>query len=159
MVDDEDFDFLMDFKWFARKAPRTFYAVSNFGGQETGRTTMPMHQLLAMGQTNIDHWDRNGLNNCKDNLRLSSLSQNHGNQAKTTSPTSSKYKGVMRRRDSSKWRAYIGTVKLGNRVWLGTFVNEDDAARAYDAAAIERYGEFARLNFPLDATDNSIAQT
>jgi len=149
MVDDEDFDFLMEFKWHARKAPRTWYARSNFGGQETGRTAMCMHQLLALGAENIDHWDRNGLNNCKSNLRISTLSQNHGNQAKTTSPSAtSKYKGVCLERSTGLWMVHIGMGKRGVRKYLGRFRDEEEAGRAYDAAAIVRFGEFARLNFP-----------
>ncbi len=148
MVDDEDFEFLMEFKWHARRAPRTYYAKTNVGGGDTRRRPMTMHQLLALGAENIDHEDRNGLNNCKENLRLASLSQNHGNQAKTTSKTSSRYKGVFRRPESGKWRAYIGLGKRGHRKNLGTFSTEKEAALAYDTAAIIRFGEFARLNLP-----------
>lgn len=151
MVDDEDYEFLMEFNWYAKRAPRTWYARTNVGSGRT-RTTMTMHQLIA-GVINVDHADRNGLCNMKYNLRLSTLSQNHGNQAKTLSKTTSKYKGVHRRRDSSRWRAYIGAAGK-SRQNLGSFLSEEDAAVAYDMAAVRRYGEFARLNFP-DANKNS----
>jgi len=56
--------------------------------------------------------------------------------------TSSKYKGVYWCKDTSKWRARIGR----NNRHLGRFIDQKDAARAYNKAALERFGEFARLN-------------
>lgn len=57
---------------------------------------------------------------------------------------SSQYKGVYKKR--SRWAARIAV--NGETTWLGTFKTEEEAARAYDAAAKRLHGEFARLNFP-----------
>lgn len=58
---------------------------------------------------------------------------------------SSKYKGTCWDKSKRRWLAYIGAGK--DRIYLGRFTGEEDAARAYDKAAKLKYGEFASLNF------------
>jgi hypothetical protein len=107
-----------------------------------------MHKLIGerMGLSGeIDHIDGNPLNNRRSNLRSCTRSQNEANAPKHTSRgDTSKYKGVCKRGD--KWIAQIKS--NGKMRQIGRFSDEDEAAKAYDKAALETFGEFARLNFP-----------
>ena len=96
----------------------------------------------------VDHIDRNKTNNCSYNLRWVTISENHMNRTKAANKSSS-YKGVSFDKLKETWKAYIryNTVKL----CLGTFDDEDDAARAYNIKASELFGEFANLNVITDS--------
>jgi hypothetical protein len=85
----------------------------------------------------IDHKDWNGLNNQRNNLRSASHSQNLGNGRFRRGISG--FRGVAAVGD--RWRAYVAGIHLG------TFATPEEAARAYDAAAIARFGEFATTNF------------
>jgi hypothetical protein len=105
-----------------------------------------MHQLILRTKY-IDHIDGNGLNNTRGNLRIATTKQNTWNRKKRTIPTSSKYKGVSVIKGRDRWQCRI--YANGTRFFLGYFASEIEAARAYDKKAIELFGEFARLNFPI----------
>lgn len=94
----------------------------------------------------VDHIDGNTFNNQKNNLRIATATQNAQNR-KRFKNNNSIFKGVSRpgRREIG-WRARITINK--NTITLGRFDDEISAARAYDEAARQHFGEFARLNFP-----------
>lgn len=94
-------------------------------------------------EMDIDHIDRNRANNRIENLRLATRSRNNQNSTKRAA-TSSRYKGVSWSKVAKKWHAYLNTEE--GRMYLGIHVKEEDAARAYDTAAKEHFGEFAVLN-------------
>lgn len=104
-----------------------------------------MHQLI-MDAKWVDHRDGNGLNNRRDNLRLTTPTLNQANSKKR--PGSSQYKGVTWDAGHGKWKAKIN--KHYKRTFLGLYIVEEDAAQAYDDAARQMFGEFARLNFPTE---------
>lgn len=136
-VDSEDHGSLCRFNWSAVKGGRTFYAV-----RYEGRKQIFMHRQItdAPGNLVVDHVDHNGLNNCKNNLRVCTRAQNGLNQ-RTRKNKTSKYKGVYYHKRDKRYCAQISY--KGKRYYLGTFKNELDAAMAYDEAARELFGEFA----------------
>lgn len=109
---------------------------------------MSMHFLLKTlwGWQNLlcDHKDRNKLNNTQENLRPATISQNNAN--KPPANTASGYKGVHKTK-SKKWQAII--YFKGKNHNIGSFDFPEDAAKAYDAKALEIFGDFAYQNFPL----------
>lgn len=103
-----------------------------------------MHRfLIGEGSPQIDHRDHDRLNNRRSNLRACTGAQNMANLRKTTTSTTSRFKGVAWHRASGKWMAQIRIA--GRRVYLGLFVSESAAASAYDAASIAANGEFAAV--------------
>ena len=111
--------------------------------RELGRELEPGEQ--------VDHIDRNTFDDRIENLRLATNAQNGANQGKQKGTCSSKYKGVCWYKRTKKWRAYIKV--NGKQIHLGCFTDEMDAASAYDEAAMEYFGDFANLNFPIEEED------
>ena len=92
----------------------------------------------------VDHKDRNSLNNHLSNLRWCNQRENTQNRSKNKNGTSM-YKGVCFDKKANKWRAYIK--QNGQRIHLGYFTDESEAAHAYDRKAKELFKVFAKLNF------------
>lgn len=150
LVDDEDYEHVVAAgPWHATK-PRggRVYAQRSVRRPDGRRTTQKLHMYLT-GWPETDHWDRNGLNNRRTNLRLATRGQNNAN-TRLRSDSTSGFKGVAWHKRSRYWYARI---RVGGQTrFLGCFPTPEDAARAYDQAALEAYGSFARLNFPLEIT-------
>ena len=156
VVDDEDFEWLSQWKWYATKSRNTFYAVRDVKALRTDGTqqikVIHMHRFILDAPIGVfvDHKDGDGLNNSRQNIRIATKHQNEFNQGLRLNNTSG-YRGVSLARkhkplDADKWRAGIC---LNQKYYsLGAFGTREEAARAYDAKAKELFGEFARLNFP-----------
>lgn len=148
-VDAADFEFLNQWKWCANFQHGLWYALRWSHGKHGERKMLRMHRVIAgaTSEVKIDHHDGNGLNNTRINLRPATQRQNSYNKRKGPRNTSG-FKGVTRHRRDEVWQAAIG---LNGKVkYLGSFHVPEDAARAYDKAASEHFGEFAALNFPGD---------
>ena len=144
-VSDEDYDELKKYKWFADVRPCTVYARRTKSINEENQKKIFIHRQILkvkLGEY-TDHIDGNGLNNTRENLRIVTSCQNNRNRKKIPG-RSSKYKGVSFEKDRNKWRSII--INNYQKIDLGRFDNEVDAAKAYNKAAIELFGEFARLN-------------
>lgn len=151
LVDDGDYRKLMKFKWCAHRhhdrKVATFYAVRNILLPDGRRVQIKMHQQIMHCRW-LDHKDGNGLNNQKINLRKATQSQQEANK-KLRRDNTSGYKGVVWFRRDKCWKAQIGGQRRRRKNrHIGYFNTAEEAARAYDHAAIESFGEFARLNFP-----------
>lgn len=145
-VDDEDFEWLNQFKWCAsskKKKLNYFMAVTNISIGGKGKQ-LSMSRLI-MGEPNnlmVDHVNHNSLDNRRSNLRICSRGENNRNQRKTKGQ--SRFKGVVWYKPLNKWKAQL--TKQGKCHYLGYFSLEKEAALAYNLKALELFGEFAHLN-------------
>jgi hypothetical protein len=151
LVDDEDYNELAGYNWFAHDDnDRTIYVTRNTVKEDSGgRTQVLMHRQIVNAGVGweVDHIDRNGLNNQRSNLRLCTKSQNQHN-ANMRSDNTSGFKGVSRAKGARSWQARIRVD--GKLIHLGSFSEKSEAAKAYDEVARKYFGEFARTNFALE---------
>lgn len=144
-IDFEDFEKVRPYKWHAVKMQARWYAMHRFG--KHGHC-MPMHRFIldAPEGCQVDHEDGDGLMNRRYNIRLCSRSQNQQAKQRKRAGSTSQFRGVSWYSRDSVWVAQI--CKNGTWFYLGRYRDEEDAARAYDAAARKYFGEFASPNFP-----------
>lgn len=146
LVDDEDYDRVIEAgSWYAHQSLNTSYAKQNYRQDGGKYTTRSMHNFVT-GLRYVDHINGNGLDNRRVNLRPATASQNQANQ-RMRRDNRSGFRGVQHA-PRGRWRALI--VVRGKRISLGYYDAGEDAARAYDAAAQDAFGEYARLNFPKE---------
>lgn len=146
IVDDADYEWLSQWKWYARKSRKSFYAERTVGSHLNGnKESIQMHRVV-LGITDPkvqgDHEDGDGLNNQRHNLRECTNTQNQYN--KPPRGATSKYKGVWFDLSRKKWASAIS--HNNTRVVLGRFDTEQSAALAYNEAALKYHGDFAWLN-------------
>lgn len=143
IVDDADYEYLMQWKWCANFQHGIWYAV-----RTVRPTLIRMHRIILDAPSGIvvDHRDGNGLNNSRSNIRLCTTSQNLHNISRIKG-SSSTYKGVSWCKSRQVWEAQIKCNGISK--YLGRFADELEAAKAYDEAARILHGKFARLNFPI----------
>lgn len=146
LVDDEDYDRVSKINWTVhirhdKKLVRHYARTTTL--KRLGKRRHLFMHCFIMGTTGIDHWDNDGLNNQKYNLRKATQSLNNANMRKSPG-CSSIYKGVTFEKESGRWRARA--CKDGVRYQLGVYGDQLSAARAYNEKMSELFGEFARLN-------------
>lgn len=139
IVDDEDYERVVELKWYYANG----YAQSNIPTPSGGQKTIQLQRLIlsAPDGLKVDHKSTDGLDNRRENLRTATQSQNLCNRGKNRNNTSG-HKGVTFHKERGKWMAQI--ILNGKRNYLGLFKDKQEAADAYSSKAAELHGEFAR---------------
>lgn len=140
IVDDDDFERVGAFKWTFFPAGRSRYAY-----RKKDRKNLFLHRFIldAPAGIEVDHVNSDGLDNRRANLRLATRIEQQRNM-RMHRDNASGFKGVCRRDDLNGWQATI--CHNGKNRYLGIFQTAPEAAAAYDRAARELHGEFARTN-------------
>lgn len=153
VVSDEDYERLSKYTWYYHHKG---YAQRNTTKEEREkglpRVVLMHREVLGFPNSWIDFKNGNGLDCRRENLRLATPRENARNRKKVNKATSSRYKGVTRLKNGR----YMARVQWqegdsAKYKYLGVYKTEEEAAKAYDEAAIEIFGEFALPNFPKGA--------
>lgn len=146
VVDEGDAKLVVGRQWCALSRSRSLYANTAIRRSD-GWGTLYLRRLIAAAPDGlyVDHKDRNPLNNRRANLRICTNGQNLVN---TPSRSLTGFRGVTIKNGvrATKYQACIQ--RDGKYQYIGSYYSAEEAARAYDAAALEVYGEFVQLNFP-----------
>lgn len=148
IVDDADYDWLARNKWT--------YDAKGYAYRKIKGVALFMHRavLNASGPVVVDHVNGDGLDNRRENLRIATQAENLYNKRANQRPKTSQYKGVSLNRKVNRWQAHIK--KGDERRYLGLYDSEQDAARAYNAAARHYFGPYAHTN---DVPDDNWSMT
>ena len=146
IVDASDYEWLMQWKWFAHYSKNTkgYYVQRMERGLDGKQHTVHMHRvILGLERDNPyngDHKNRCGLDNRRKNIRPADDYQNAQN-AHIRKDNSSGYRGVIWRKNEGKWDVRINFKE--KRICLGRFLDIKEARAAYEKAALELHKEFA----------------
>lgn len=153
IVDDADYEMVAGYRWYLAKGKYTSYARASTVDEGGRWGSIPMHRLIlgASAEDEVDHKNRNGLDNRRENLRTCSGSQNQRNAPKRADNTSG-FRGVYfdcsRLPRRSPWRA-MTSINVKNK-HLGYYPTAAEAAEHYDRAVLSLAGEHAETNFPKE---------
>lgn len=140
LVDEEDFEFISKYKWHINTSGYAY---------NSGKKQLMHCLILGNPSEEIDHINRNKLDNRKCNLRLVTHQQNMFNRSKQKNNKSG-FKGVIFDKYRGKWMARCGL--NGKTYHLGRFEWKKDALEAYNKFVIEHMGEYAYLNVLKETT-------
>ena len=148
IVDDADYARITSHRWQALFRDGHWHAARSTKCPGTPRTIYMHHEVMGVwGGTRLDHRNRNGLDNRKQNLRKCTKAQNAWNGFRRIRGKTSRYKGVCSS-GVCTGRPWLATItKGGKQIYLGRHATQKEAAKAYDRAARNLFGEFAAPNF------------
>lgn len=154
LVDDYNYRRFARYRWYLHKAGYAARFVRSHRENPPAVRILYMHRLVLGVSAGpyrhkmVDHIDGNPLNNLRDNLRTVTPSQNARNRHRLRASKSSQFKGVYfdrTVRSSKRWKAQI--VVEGKVTHIGRYGTENEAAQAYDQAALAHFGLYAAPNF------------
>jgi len=154
LVDDDDYEMVNSIRWRSLERKRnsgiSCYYANGYVGTINGKIkSILMHRLIIRNIPigyEIDHIDRNGLNNQKSNLRICTSSQNNHNRIKSPNK-SSIYKGITYLTRKNRVKRYLCRIFVdGESITIGCFKTEIEAAIAYNKEIAKYHGEFSVLN-------------
>lgn len=147
IVDNDVYEWASQWKWYAQKHRNTYYV--RRGVWQTGKVlSVNLHREImnAPKGVQVDHINGDGLDNRRSNLRLATNTENSCNQSKQSNNTSG-FKGVYWHKVVKKWQVCIR--KNYHLIYIGYYNTPEEAALAYDKAALEHFGEFAKTNYDI----------
>lgn len=140
IVDKADEELVRGFNWFLGS--------NGYVYADRGRWRIAIHRLIAgpADHEKVDHVNGNRMDNRTANLRIANSAQNGANRgpSRLKSGKSSRFKGVSWSNTKQRWLVYVH--HMGKTRYIGRYTDEVEAAKAYNKAAVETWGEFARLN-------------
>lgn len=143
VVDDSDYEWLNQWKWYYHHG----YAQRSEKVNGHGTTVLMSREIMdAPAGMEADHWDNDTLNNRRKNLRVVTHAEN-GRNRRLDRDSISGLKGVRQDQRSGKWNAHIQAD--GEQIHLGIYDTSQEAAYAYDMAALGLHGDYAKTNFEL----------
>ena len=167
-VDDSDFDWLNQWKWYYANTGYPTRSVltgykdptkvkNNKNGKNRIIKKVQMHRLilnLTDPKIEGDHRDLNRLNCQRYNLRKATQKQNRRNRGIQFNNTSG-YKGVIKRKYGNGVNIYTTEINLTNeKIRFSSFKTPEESAVMYDLNAIKIFGEYANTNFPIENYEN-----
>jgi hypothetical protein len=142
MVDDEDYNELSKYKWYARKTGKKYYVLRHFYAGKKQYKHILLHRMIMNTPDGMctDHINGDGLDNRKSNLRICTISENLMNRGSQKNNASG-LKGAYYNKRAKNWQSYI---KAENKnIYLGSFRSKEQAHDAYCEASKKYHGEFA----------------
>lgn len=148
LVDDADYEWLNQWKWYANQYGRTFYAVRSVRREDGSWTTQYMHALIAGTPAGFEtaHINGDGLDNRRSNLLSGTTAANQHGFRRRDRRNKSGFRGVSWNKEMQKWQVHMQ--HEGHRIYLGLFKVKENAASAFDIKARELGWPEEGMNFP-----------
>lgn len=148
LIDDADADRVLALKWLAHRVGKDFYARrTQWVPAEKRYTALLLHRFIlgAPAGMDVDHINRNTLDNRRCNIRIVTRAENNANHDRARRTNQHGFHGIARHR-----YGFLGRIQLAGQMHrTRVYPTAEEAARAWDALAVRLHGsQFIDLNFP-----------